>query len=74
MSQLTITVYGECDAATLQAFERSLKHVATLSDVLVWARESSWRAAIQEAVAQDEFTHDIVFENLGNRYAVFDVT
>jgi hypothetical protein len=72
----TIPVTGADDAPS-DAVERARTAVAalaTLADVLAWARTQSPPAAVLEIVTQDEYTHDVVLPFGGDHFLAFDAT
>ena len=46
----------------------------TLSDVVAWFSSSGGRFKLADAVAQDEFTRDVIVKCEGNTYLVYDAT
>ena len=67
------------DHASLPATERAVLTAAvqslrTLADVLTWARTQRPVRSVAEIVTQDEYTHDVVLEAVGQPYLAFDTT
>ena len=56
------------------AFTQAIQPLATLADVLAWARSGTPPWSVAEIVPQDEYTHDVVFEAPGRPYLAFDTT
>ena len=56
------------------ALERDVAHLASLERVVAWARGLRPAGRVEEFVAQDEFTHDVVLRLSDERYLVFDTT
>jgi hypothetical protein len=67
------------DAAGLGAaeradLERAVAHLTSLDRVVAWARGLRPAGRVEEFVAQDEFTHDVVLRLSQGRYLVLDTT
>jgi hypothetical protein len=54
--------------------ERAVAHLTSLDRVLAWARGLRFPGKVEEFVAQDEFTHDVVLRLSEERYLVLDTT
>lgn len=48
--------------------------IQSMRDALRWAAEQSPPARFVDAVAQDEFTHDVIVKVADDYYLVFDTT
>ncbi|HEV7990368.1 MAG TPA: hypothetical protein VGP25_00995 [Gemmatimonadaceae bacterium] len=74
MRLVPVTSVGAVPAPVLAVLAPSLRGLATLSEVLGWARAHEPALTVAEIVTQDEYTHDVVIPFDGSHFLVFDAT
>jgi hypothetical protein len=71
---LPIRAVGDVSDAELRALQSELASVGLLADAVAWAARRTPPAHVAEVVIQDEYTHDVVLDLGGGRWAALDAT
>jgi hypothetical protein len=74
MRTIPVTAAGQADADLVARASAAVAQLATLADLLAWARTQTPPATVLEIVTQDEYRHDVVLPFGGDHFLVFDAT
>ena len=74
MRTVPVSAVGLVEQHVVERARACLATLATLGDVLAWARGASPPRQVAEIVSPDEYTHDVVLPFDGALWLVFDTT
>jgi hypothetical protein len=74
MRPVPVFAAGRVSPDVLGIVSGEVGSLATLADVLAWARRRSPPVRVEEIVTQDEYTHDVLLPFDGKHFLAFDAT
>ena len=74
MTRLPVTARPGVDPEVARELESALTDIGTLHQLLSWGSQQEPPVRLEEVLAQDEYTHDVLVPWRDGQWLVFDCT